>query len=92
MRETNLQTSDCLNARCFMNLKTKIEKIENVLNVNAEFCRCGTSYFNAVVAGQGSITTEICPGCERKVKPLTIAEFVKAAHYEINLILPKLES
>lgn len=74
-----------------MNLNNKLKQIEQRMNINTEFCRCGTSYFNEIIAGKGCITTEICPDCERKVKPQTIAEFVRDANFQTELILPALQ-
>lgn len=76
-----------------MNIKNRLSKIEGALNINSEFCRCGTPYYNGFVVGEfktKDITTEICPDCSRKVKPQTIAEFVRQGNYETVVIRPKL--
>ena len=74
-----------------MNIKNRVSAIESKMSFNSEFCRCGTLYYDLIEPGEQITTVEVCPDCRRKVKPQTFAEFVRAAHFETNLILPRIE-
>jgi hypothetical protein len=76
-----------------MNISNRLKKMEEILNIDSEFCRCGTPYFASFIIGGENIVNNVCPECRRNVKPKTVAEFVEDAYrYEYEIILPKVES
>ena len=75
-----------------MQIKQRLKKLERQTGVNDKFCRCGTNFYAVFVIGGENIVNNVCPHCERDVKPQTIAEFVIDAHqYEYELIRPKVD-
>ncbi|HSK71299.1 MAG TPA: hypothetical protein VK892_06360 [Pyrinomonadaceae bacterium] len=69
-----------------MNIKNRLKRIEQINQVNSQFCGCGTSYYRDVIKPNEPLTNETCPQCEKPVRPQTLAEF--ASGIETEVILP----
>jgi len=59
-------------------------KLEQEMNMNNGFCRCGTPSIELNKDGTGMIRIDQCLVCGSPVKRLTFAEISKAADLEIR--------